>query len=955
MVDPSSVSTDGGAAVGGHVNSGTFIGRDQITVISGYSQEQLEEVLNRVVPILRDRNSRVRMADASGSSILTLSADATEAVISLEAAAALSSISANDEATYLASLLVNPILRRWATRFVPLSGTVAVVEDPSGMLEVHPEFSILHARGQGAGRRVFRERVSDITTIAERYDTFIILGDPGAGKSTVLRKLVLIAAENRLQRNLGPLPLMVSLADYRNYRDPYTFLVDQARQKLGDSVSVRDLLARGDLLLLVDSLNELPRVDDRDYRDKVRDWREFVRQWPGNRFVFVCRDRDYSEPLGFQQVEVDPLDDARVRLFLEKYLGMESAEVFWVRLTVGNDDLVSLARNPYLLTMLTTIYMAEGDLPTNRALLFTSFIDVLFSREAEKGHPGWLPQSVLYSALARLAWRMLASGEGTRLPYSEMVNLLRADPEVLSSERQGMRRSGDGFAPSDLIIQLGLATSLLESYRSVKGEEEIYFYHHLLQEAMAAREMLRRWEDGEDLTPQFRMPRLVSEMPDAGPLGLSEPLPPPPSNGWEETTVLAAGLASDSASFISYVRTVNPVLAARCLVEAGVPAGGSLRHELQRDLAEELDSTNVHLRARVAAGNALGRLGDARLERVTVDGRTIVIGPVVSARASSARLGSPNRVARQLSRRGMKYAADEQPQHRVNLRTYRIGRFPVTNIEFGCFVEDDGYEKVRFWTEAGRAWLDGGNPGGGPEAEFLNLRRHLGADPSTLRRWTQDPNASKEIAGWRALISESDERALSELVAYYAQRSRRRPAFWADERYGWPNHPVVGVTWYEAAAYCAWLTERLRLSGRLSAAEVARLPTEAEWEHASRGKHQRTYTWGWKWNPTLANTREGQILAPTPVGSYPETISPVGCQDMPGNVWEWTHSLHLPFPYDASDGRENPDDQRYRVVRGSSWIDPGMYARSAYRGRHPPDFFDYDQGFRIAIGISHSS
>ena len=940
MDEPDSISTEGGAVVHGDVGSGTFIGRDQIVVISGYSQTDLEETLARIAHLLQQPEASIRFGVRDGHRTMALTGGGTEALVSLEAATALSSIIPSDQSSYLASMVVSPVLRRWATQFVPLSGTLTVVEDPAGILEMHPEFSILHARGQGAARRVFRERVPDISTVANRYNTFVVLGEPGAGKTTVLSKLALEAAELRLRGGDGRLPLTITLADYRNYDDPYAFLVDQARQRLGDSVPLRDLLSRGGLLLLADSLNEMPRSDDHELRTKLRVWRDFVNRWPDNQFIFSCRLRDYSEPLGVQQVEIDPLDDARVRLFLERYLGEKSAEVFWSRIVTGRDNLVTLTRNPYLLTMLTAIYLFEGDLPTNRALLFTNFIDVLFRRESDKGHAEWLPESVLFSALAQLAWDMLASGEGTRLSYSAMARLLRDQVDIPLST---------GFTPSDLIIQLGLATSLLESHTGAEGEEEIFFYHHLLQEAMAAREMLRRWQSGQDLSRQFRAPRLVSEMPDPGSLGPSEPLPPPPSNGWEETTILAAGMAEDPAAFIETVRRFNPVLATRCVLESGTTVPDDIRSVLQQDLQKELSNPRVHLRARIAAGNVLGALGDRRFEWISVDDKRVLLGPSNKVRGARARIGSPQRVARQLSREGHKYGSDEEPRHVVRLATFRIASYPVTNAEYRCFVDDDGYRKPTFWTEAGRAWLRGEDPGGGPGAEFLNLRRHLSIDPSTIARWTRDPNASKEIAGWRALISESDERAIAELEEYYSRRSREEPAFWGDERYGQPNHPVVGLTWYEAVAYSSWLTVQSRRAGRLPDDYVVRLPTEAEWEYAARGAVWHSYPWGQKWDKSLANTREGQVLGPTPVGAYAVSRSPFGCEDMSGNVWEWTHSLHRVYPYNADDGREDLDDQSYRVVRGSSWIDPHLYARCAYRGRHPPDFFDYDQGFRIVI------
>ncbi|MFF7970894.1 SUMF1/EgtB/PvdO family nonheme iron enzyme [Streptomyces sp. NPDC007905] len=940
MDEPESISTEGGAVIRGDVGSETFIGRDQIIVLSGYSQAELEQTLARMVSLLQQPEASIRFGVRDGHRTMSLTGGGTEAMVSLEAAMALSSMVPGDQSSYLASVIVSPVLRRWVTQFVPLSGTVTVVEDPSGILEVHPEFSILHARGEGAARRVFRERVADISTVARRYNTFVVLGDPGAGKTTVLCKLALEAAEMRLRDGSGRLPLMVTLADYRNPTDPYAFLVDQARQRLGDSVSVRDLLARGELLLLVDSLNEMPRTSDQEFRSKVRTWRDFVNRWPENQFIFSCRQRDYSEPLGVQQVEIDPLDDARIRLFLEQYLGAESAETFWARIAAGRDNLVSLARNPYLLTMLTAIYLFEGDLPTNRALLFTNFIEVLFRRESSKGHADWPPETVLFSALAQLAWEMLASGEGTRLSYTAMARLLRHQVDAPTDT---------GYTPSDVIIQLGLATSLLESHPGAEGEEEIFFYHHLLQEAMAAREMLRRWRSGQDLRPQVEVPRLVHEMPDVGPLGPSEPLPPPPSSGWEETTVLAAGLAEDPAAFIDAVREVNPVLAARCVLEAGINTTPAMRSLLVRDLQREVSDARVHLRARILAGSVLGDLGDGRFEHLAVEERPVLLAPLVDVPAAKARIGSPRWVTGRLVREGHRFGRDEEPRHTVRLGAFRIGTYPVTNAEYRRFVADDGYGKYGCWTEAGRAWLRGEDPGGGPEAEFLNLRRHLSVDPSTMKRWTQDPSASKAIAGWRALISESDERAIAELEEYYARRSRQQPAFWEDERYGQPNHPVVGVTWYEAMAYCSWLTVQLRLAGRLPQEHVVRLPTEAEWEYSARGPGSHAYPWGRKWDRALANTREGQVLGPTSVGVYAVTPSAFGCADMSGNVWEWTHSLHRAYPYDADDGREDRSDHGCRVVRGSSWIDPQLYGRCAYRGRHPPDFFDYDQGFRVVV------
>ena len=129
------------------------------------------------------------------------------------------------------------------------------------------------------------------------------------------------------------------------------------------------------------------------------------------------------------------------------------------------------------------------------------------------------------------------------------------------------------------------------------------------------------------------------------------------------------------------------------------------------------------------------------------------------------------------------------------------------------------------------------------------------------------------------------------------------------------DHPVVEVSWHDARAFCDWASQ-------ISDA-VIRLPTEAEWEKAARGKEGRIYPWGdQKPDVGLCNFDQN-IGGTTLVGRYsPAGDSPYGCADMAGNVWEWTSSLKKDYPYRAGDGRENLEagDDVHRVLRGGSWL-----------------------------------
>ncbi len=120
------------------------------------------------------------------------------------------------------------------------------------------------------------------------------------------------------------------------------------------------------------------------------------------------------------------------------------------------------------------------------------------------------------------------------------------------------------------------------------------------------------------------------------------------------------------------------------------------------------------------------------------------------------------------------------------------------------------------------------------------------------------------------------------------------PDYWNDGKWNQPDYPVVGVSYYEAEAYAMWARKRL--------------PTEQEREKAARGEDGREYPWGEEFDKTRCNSVESGIGHTTPVTQYPKGVSPYGCYDMAGNVWEWCADW-----YDEKAG--------LRMFRGGAWID----------------------------------
>jgi formylglycine-generating enzyme required for sulfatase activity len=173
-----------------------------------------------------------------------------------------------------------------------------------------------------------------------------------------------------------------------------------------------------------------------------------------------------------------------------------------------------------------------------------------------------------------------------------------------------------------------------------------------------------------------------------------------------------------------------------------------------------------------------------------------------------------------------------------------------------------------------------------------------------------------------------------------------------EQAFPYANHPRERVSWYQAVAFCRWLTARLH-AGTLPVAGISgdarqyviTLPHEYEWEAAARYPGPRFYPWGSDFDAEKANTSEGNIVSTIAVGIYPAGRQPeLDLYDLSGNVWEWCRNKY-----------DNPDDDRVdaggtrRALRGGSWNGFRDGARATARsGNYPGDRNDAS-GFRVAV------
>jgi len=216
----------------------------------------------------------------------------------------------------------------------------------------------------------------------------------------------------------------------------------------------------------------------------------------------------------------------------------------------------------------------------------------------------------------------------------------------------------------------------------------------------------------------------------------------------------------------------------------------------------------------------------------------------------------------------------------VTLPAFRISRYLVTNAQWRRFMDAGGYADPRWW------------------------------------RWGGE---MREAEGWTV------------------------PRFWDNAQFNVPNQPVIGVSWYEAQAFCVWLSQHLGYP-------VA-LPTEAQWEAAARGPQRPIYPWGDTWDADQANTGESGPGRTTAVGIYPHGANWCGALDMGGNVWEWTRSDYTSTDRSNIIGVIN--NGKFISLRGGAWRGDWLNSHGAIRLRNGPQFRGNGVGLRIVANTTN--
>lgn len=570
-------------------------------------------------------------------------------------------------------------------------------------------------------------------------DYAVITGDPGSGKTTLLKYISLALVEGKGSERLGLdrllLPVLVPVAAYAEGCKKNDYLRYSVDDFLSDYFSCVDnkFIAhlfkyekqRNSVLFLFDGLDEVSNEEERV--KIVARIRDFIinHENTENKFLITCRTASYTrasrfDPIGkkeFTHYKVRPFDMENIKAFLiqwyrcyereinkrSKMVEEEAKNKFdaMVRVICSDNNIFSIAVNPLMLTILVLVEHEGGQLPRNRAELYAKCLRLLSEvwnklRSIHEGANGEhrlgerrITEDFVVAYLGPIAFEMHSISSPV-IDYSDLKDNL-----VKSFDRRNKYISHSREEADDFISIMNERAGILhEVAPSVYG-----FIHLTFKEYLSARYLADIVDDiFESLGYRLFLPE------------------------WKEVILLTAASLKkrDATKFVNTIfrkngiKFENIILAAECLLDAGRDKiNDDIYDEIVIALKDVMFSTAAIL-DRFAAAESLGRLGDPRnlKEFIAIPGGNYPLSSY------------------------MKY-----------VDTFEIGKYPVTNMWFGEFVKDGGYNKSEYWSSLGRKWLE-------------------------TSRVTE-------------------------------------PSSWNNLTWNCPNSPIVNVCWYEAEAFANWLTKTM--------------------------------------------------------------------------------------------------------------------------------------------------
>ncbi|MBL8090462.1 MAG: SUMF1/EgtB/PvdO family nonheme iron enzyme [Anaerolineales bacterium] len=798
--------------------------------------------------------------------------------------------------------------------------------------------------------------------------TLVIKGDPGSGKSTFVNYLTYCLSsqltsrlENWKKEDADLLPVVVILRDFiKSFKklpekaEPkhiWDFIEKRLKNQNLSSASktILELLEQGKVILFFDGLDEVTTIPQRIFvRDAVT---AFVKRYDKNRYVVTCRILSYTEPKeenepdlrlpNFPEFEIAPFENKQIESFIEHWykelmnLGMPTEQANnlaenLVKQIGQRKELNKLAGNPLLLTIMAVVNTDNGQLPDTRAQLYETIIEKLLWQweQTSKGQEisqlrQLLQQANLTDAdLKPVIWQLAYEAHAQTDLNDEDDESLTGIPESKLLNSLKTLNKGDLNWAAKVIEVIKLRAGLL-----LERENGIFTFPHRSFQEFLAGTYLESKDDFVARAKELANNQLL----------------------WRQVILWAVSrkvfLRSSIDSPLALIAELCPKrelnekewnkvwLAGDVLLEVGVTRaerrelGKELVPRVQNKLVELIENNHLSPRERADAGNVLAQLGDPR---IGVTKEFLFCEIPAGEFLMGIRKEDIKDLAKKFNMQEHNFKS-KTPQIKVSLPSFFMSRYPVTNAQFDLFVKADGYKTESYWKEA------------------------------------------KEVGYWteNGFKGESDNAVRTAPLAYSSP-------------FNLPNHPVVGVSWYETVAFCKWATEQMRKAesriqvwkdGKIELIKLSekfeiRLPSEAEWEYAARGNNsslipnpspksrrgETIFPWGNEITPNHANYSHTNLNGTSSVGAFPLGINEYDLLDMSGNVWEWC-ATEWQGNYKDYLKKENnkPTEDSLRVLRGGSYLNGDVDLTCTERIGNKPKVESNVFGFRVVSVLSSIS
>jgi formylglycine-generating enzyme required for sulfatase activity len=780
----------------------------------------------------------------------------------------------------------------------------------------------------------------------------VLLGDPGSGKSTFVRQLAAKQADALLHQNefegFSPelVPVLIPLRNIvirlekldleslpleKQQMALANFLLTHLEADLSQVYKspeyfkkLQDKIEEGSCLLVLDGLDEVPEW----MREHVVPFvHAIIREFEIERIIVTCRVRSYAGEArlpDFETFTLAPFHREQITDFIKGWYNAQVALEVYTREEADEriDDLsgeamgealFELASNPMMLTTMTIIHQKQTTLPRERVRLYKLAVEVLINRW-QKGKTGGKEitgdaelDELLFDLrrmrliLERLAYEahQVEKGESADLSRTKALGIL---------EQEGYL--GEIGLASRFLDYVDQRSGLLVGQGGELGKPLTYsFPHRTFQEYLAGcylvslrdktREIYKLANEPEfwNLAVELGAEELYFNGTSGGEhalLDLSYQLYPPKIETDQDCRA-----ALWSAKMVA-------ITGKDAVIKDTSAQGGEEFIQKQQGELTRLIRSDLTAPERAEAGRVLAKLGDPRKEVMDVDWMPFCYVPA-----------------------GEFVMGERKDEHSVEIDEFYISKYPVSNAQYRHFIDVGGYQNEGLWKEAikNELWQDG----------LISRWREEGAD--------QPYNFGQP--------------------------------------YNLDNHPVIGIGWYEMLAFTNWLDAKWRAEKMLPRGWRVNLPSEAEWEKSARGGKQlpkqnlltyanqgfpskkiemkdnpepkRIYPWRGDITTDHLNFYETGIKSTNALGCFPAGASPYGVEELSGNVWEWTRSIHgsLPYPQKQEEQQEREDLSAgvnvKRVLRGGSFFDGSQYVRCAFRNYFFPVIRNFNFGFRVVV------